>query len=64
MVESVLQLKCGCNNYPWGKKGSESRAATLCEKTPGTDFKVDESKNYAGKKNKGEISYNLRSDVI
>lgn len=48
MVESVLQLKCGCNNYPWGKKGSQSLAAKLCEKTPGTDFKTDESEYYAG----------------
>lgn len=47
MVEKVLQLKCNCNNYPWGKKGSESIAATLCAKTPDTDFKVDEDKNYA-----------------
>jgi mannose-6-phosphate isomerase len=47
MVESVIQLKCLCNNYPWGKKGSESIAARLCEKTPGTDFKIDESKEYA-----------------
>lgn len=47
MVKSVLQLKCSCNNYPWGKKGSESLAATFCGKTPKTDFKVDESKEYA-----------------
>ncbi|QDS73832.1 hypothetical protein FKW77_006444 [Venturia effusa] len=47
MVESVIQLKCLCNNYPWGKKGKDSLAAQLCEKTPGTDFKIDESKDYA-----------------
>lgn len=48
MVESVIQLKCDCNNYPWGKTGKDSLAARLCEKTPGTDFKLDESKDYAG----------------
>lgn len=48
MVESVLQLKCGCNNYEWGKKGADSLAARLCAKTPGTDFKLDESEYYAG----------------
>jgi len=44
---SVLQLKCKCNNYPWGKKGSASLAARLCAKTPGTDFKIDDSEDYA-----------------
>lgn len=48
MVESVLQLKCNCNNYPWGKKGKQSAAARYCQETPGTDFKIDESKDYAG----------------
>lgn len=47
MVKSVLQLKCQCNNYPWGKKGSASRAAQLCAETPGTDFGIDEEKYYA-----------------
>lgn len=47
MVETVIQLRCLCNNYPWGKKGKESLAAQLCEKTPGTEFKIDESKDYA-----------------
>lgn len=47
MVESVLQLKCNCNNYPWGKHGKQSLAAKYCEKTPGTDFKIDDSKDYA-----------------
>jgi mannose-6-phosphate isomerase len=47
MVKSVLQLRCQCNNYPWGKKGSGSLAATLCSKTPNTDFKIDEDKDYA-----------------
>jgi mannose-6-phosphate isomerase len=47
MVKSVIQLQCKCNNYPWGKQGSDSIAAVLCSKTPGTDFKVEEDKNYA-----------------
>lgn len=34
-------------NYPWGKKGKESLAATLCAKTPNTGFEIDESKEYA-----------------
>ncbi|KIW06243.1 mannose-6-phosphate isomerase, class I [Verruconis gallopava] len=47
MVQSVLQLKCSCNNYPWGKQGWDSIAATLCSQTPGTDFKVDVNKTYS-----------------
>ncbi|KAF1989063.1 mannose-6-phosphate isomeras-like protein [Aulographum hederae CBS 113979] len=47
MADLVLQLKCQCNNYPWGKQGEDSLAAKLCAKTPGTDFTIDESKNYA-----------------
>ncbi|OCK88883.1 RmlC-like cupin [Cenococcum geophilum 1.58] len=38
MVEKVLQLKCNCNQYPWGRKGSESLAARLCAKTLGEDL--------------------------
>lgn len=34
-------------NYPWGKKGTQSLAATLCAKTPGTGFQIDDGKNYA-----------------
>lgn len=54
MVDSVIQIKCSCNEYPWGKQGSQSLAATLCAKTPGwagkgpdKDFAIDESKPYA-----------------
>ncbi|KAF2141256.1 uncharacterized protein K452DRAFT_271956 [Aplosporella prunicola CBS 121167] len=47
MVSSVIQLKCSCNEYPWGRQGSQSAAARLASKTPGTDFKLDESKPYA-----------------
>jgi len=43
----VFQMAGTCNEYPWGKKGSESLAARLCEKTPGTGFKIDPSKSYS-----------------
>ncbi|KAH0253809.1 mannose-6-phosphate isomerase, partial [Aureobasidium melanogenum] len=53
-VDSVIQLSCSCNQYPWGKQGHESLAARLCEKTPGWDgekadqqFKIDDNKSYA-----------------
>ncbi|KAG0647430.1 Phosphomannose isomerase [Hyphodiscus hymeniophilus] len=47
MTDNVFQLSCQCNNYPWGKKGQESLAAKLCEKTPGTGFELDNGKEYA-----------------
>lgn len=47
MTNAVFQLSCQCNNYPWGKKGQQSLAAKLCEKTGGTGFKLDDSKEYA-----------------
>ncbi|KAF1836869.1 mannose-6-phosphate isomerase [Decorospora gaudefroyi] len=47
MVEKVFQLRCDCNQYPWGKQGSKSLAASLCAKTPGTNFKIDENTSYA-----------------
>lgn len=47
MVKSIIQLRCDCNNYPWGKQGKQSLAAQLCSKTPGTGFKIDDGKNYA-----------------
>lgn len=53
-AESVYELKCSCNRYPWGKQGSNSMCATLCAKQPGwdgdgpgTDFKIDENMSYA-----------------
>ena len=33
-------------NYLWGRRGTDSLAATLCSKTPGTGFKI-EDKEYA-----------------
>jgi len=48
MSESgVFQLKCSPNNYPWGKRGSESLAARYAASTPNADFKIDETKEYA-----------------
>ncbi|KAF2404963.1 mannose-6-phosphate isomeras-like protein [Trichodelitschia bisporula] len=47
MAESVFQLKCYCNSYPWGRKGSSSLAARLCANTPGTDFKINENEIYS-----------------
>ncbi|KAK8183881.1 RmlC-like cupin domain-containing protein [Phyllosticta citribraziliensis] len=47
MSQSAIQLKCYCNEYPWGKQGSKSAAARIASKTPGTEFKIDESKPYA-----------------
>ena len=46
MTNPVIQLKCTCNNYPWGKKGKESLAARLCA-NGNPDFKLDDSKDYA-----------------
>lgn len=53
-VAPFYQLKCSCNQYPWGKQGSKSLAARLCAKTPGwdgdgpeKDFQIDEDKPYA-----------------
>jgi mannose-6-phosphate isomerase len=47
MTDSVFQLNCQCNNYPWGKKGQESLAARLCAKTPGNGFEIENDKNYS-----------------
>ena len=46
-VDSVFQLQCSCNNYLWGKRGSESLAARLCAKTPGTGFKIEDDREYS-----------------
>jgi mannose-6-phosphate isomerase len=51
--EALYQLKCSCNSYPWGKQGSKSLTARLCEQqqgwldSPKSSFKIDESKPYA-----------------
>lgn len=48
------ELKCSCNQYPWGKTGSDSLSATLCQKGQGygddgpkSAFKLDEKTPYA-----------------
>ena len=46
MTDSVIQLRCECNNYPWGKKGKESLAARLCSQTPGA-LTIDDDTEYA-----------------
>ncbi|EXJ54930.1 mannose-6-phosphate isomerase [Cladophialophora psammophila CBS 110553] len=46
MVDSVIQLKCDRNNYPWGRKGHEPLAARLCAKS-NPDFQIDDSREYA-----------------
>ncbi|KAI0593217.1 RmlC-like cupin domain-containing protein [Biscogniauxia sp. FL1348] len=45
--QRVFQLAGTCNQYSWGKKGGESLAARLCAATPGTDFKIEDDKNYS-----------------
>ncbi|KAJ1324202.1 mannose-6-phosphate isomerase [Microdochium nivale] len=47
MTDLVFQLLGTCNNYPWGKKGRDSLAARLCEKTPGTDFSIKDDEYYS-----------------
>lgn len=47
MSSSVIQLECQCNNYFWGKTGSESLAAKYAAATPGGHFKLDPKKEYA-----------------
>ncbi|MCJ1479515.1 hypothetical protein MMC13_008201 [Lambiella insularis] len=47
MADNIIQLECSCNEYPWGKKGSESLAARLCSKTPRTKFHIDNDKAYS-----------------
>ncbi|KAF2768056.1 mannose-6-phosphate isomerase [Teratosphaeria nubilosa] len=44
-LQPIYQLKCSCNQYPWGKQGSNSVAARLCPNDQ--EFKIDENKPYA-----------------
>lgn len=46
MAASVFQLQCSCNNYDWGRVGKNSLAATLCSRTPNSDFEIQD-KPYA-----------------
>ena len=34
MIDPVIQLKCSCNNTPFGKHGHDSLAARYCSQTP------------------------------
>lgn len=43
----VFQMYGTCNNYPWGKSGNVSLAATLCEKTPGLSFEIKDNEHYS-----------------
>ncbi|KAL1961104.1 hypothetical protein VTO42DRAFT_3049 [Malbranchea cinnamomea] len=46
MAESVVQLRCGIKNDPWGKKGRDSLAARLWEKTEGNG-PIDDNTPYS-----------------
>ncbi|KAI7163144.1 mannose-6-phosphate isomerase [Hortaea werneckii] len=54
-VAPIYELKCSCNQYPWGRQGSNSLSARLCAKQPGwdgkgpkdQDFKIKEDTPYA-----------------
>lgn len=47
MTDLVFQLAGTCNNYPWGKKGTQSLAAQLCKNTPGTGFELKNDEYYS-----------------
>lgn len=54
MAQPFYQLKCGTNQYPWGKVGKDSFSGNLCAKQPGygddgpkSDFKLEDDKPYA-----------------
>ena len=46
MAKSVMQLKCDCNQFPWGRTGEQSLAAQLCAKT-NPDFKIKDDTDYS-----------------
>lgn len=46
-LEPFYQLRCGCNSYPWGKRGSESLAGRLCAQTPGYSGDAEPSKPFS-----------------
>ncbi len=52
-LQPYYKLKCSCNSYPWGKQGSDSLSARLCQQQPGyledckSNFKIDDGKPYA-----------------
>jgi len=46
-LQPLLRLKCGANNYAWGKKGSDSLAARFAAMSEPEDYKIDEDKPYS-----------------
>ena len=53
-LQSVYELRCSCNSFPWGKEGSRSLSARLCQNQQGwagdgpkTKFTIDEDSPYA-----------------
>ncbi|OJI98162.1 hypothetical protein ASPVEDRAFT_123783 [Aspergillus versicolor CBS 583.65] len=46
MIEHVVQLKCGIKHDPWGKKGKESLAGQLWNRTAGSTD-LDDSDHYS-----------------
>ncbi|POS82273.1 hypothetical protein EPUL_005949, partial [Erysiphe pulchra] len=47
MQPTLIRLKCGVNNYNWGKIGSESTAANFAAATPSDDFTILENLPYS-----------------
>ena len=54
MAQPFYELKCGTNQYPWGKLGKESYSGRLCSQQvgygddgPKSDFKLEDDKPYA-----------------
>ncbi|KAL1956361.1 hypothetical protein VTO42DRAFT_7344 [Malbranchea cinnamomea] len=47
MQVPLFQLRCGCNNYDWGKLGKESAAARFAAATPSADFSIQDDRPYA-----------------
>lgn len=45
-IPRVFRITGSCNNYPWGKKGHESLAAKLAEKSS-ENFAIEEDKPYS-----------------
>ncbi|RKF56043.1 Mannose-6-phosphate isomerase [Erysiphe neolycopersici] len=47
MQPTLIRLKCGVNNYDWGKIGSESAAAIFAAATLSDDFSIQENLPYS-----------------
>ncbi|RMJ24581.1 mannose-6-phosphate isomerase [Aspergillus sp. HF37] len=46
MADSLVELRCGVKNDPWGKKGKESLSGRLWSKTPGNG-PIDDDQTYS-----------------